>query len=350
MISKKSIEAALLFASDSGFDKVFLQVRGRGDAFYNSEIIKKNTAIDTSFDPLEYSLKLGHSLDLEIHAWVNCYILWSSNSSPKDKTHIFNTNPLWMEADIYGKSDSRIDLATPKSPTWEGIYISPMNHEVNQYLREIIREIYEKYNIDGIHLDYIRYQDEFYGFHRNGRKEFDLLFGVDPLDISRGVISTRYGWEQTYVDSIKMQWDEFKQQKITELLEFINEDINLLDKNIAVSAAVKPNLIEAKNRWHQDWQDWLERDLVDFIVPMNYSSELINFMTNIKIMKNNIPEYDIQKIFMGISVYNQSAESAVDKIFLARLNGFNGISIFSYGVHKDNLDWFNPILESMKEP
>jgi len=350
MISKKSLEAALLFASDSGFDKVFLQVRGRGDAFYNSKIIKKNTAIDTSFDPLEYSLKLGHSLDLEIHAWVNCYILWSSNSSPKDKTHIFNTNPLWMEVDIYGKSDSRIDLTTPKSPTWEGIYLSPMNHEVNQYLREIIREIYEKYDIDGIHLDYIRYQDEFYGFHRSGRKEFDLLFGVDPLDISRGVISTRYGWEQTYVDSIKMQWDEFKQQKITELLEFINEDINLLDKNIAVSAAVKPNLIEAKNRWHQDWQDWLERDLVDFIVPMNYSSELINFMTNIKIMKNSIPEYDIQKIFMGISVYNQSAESAVDKIFLARLNGFNGISIFSYGVHKDNLDWFNPILESMKEP
>ena len=53
---------------------------------------------------------------------------------------------------------------------------------------------------------------------------------------------------------------------------------------------------------------------------------------------------------MGISVYNQSAESVIDKIFLTRLNDFNGISFFSYGTHKENLEWFNPILESMKEP
>lgn len=269
---------------------------------------------------------------------------------PKDKSHILNTNPLWTESDIYGKSDSRIDLKIPKSPSWEGIYLSPMSQEVNQYLREVIREIYEKYNIDGIHLDYIRYQDEYYGFHRDGRKEFDLLFNIDPLDISRGVISTRYGWEQVYVDSIKFEWNRFKQGKITELLEFINEDIDLLDKDVAISAAVKPNLVDAKYRWHQNWQDWLERGLVDFVIPMNYSSELITFMTNIKIMKNNIAEDSMKKIIMGIAVYNQSAESAIDKIFLTRLNEFNGICIFSYGTHKKNLEWFNPILESMKEP
>ena len=147
-----------------------------------------------------------------------------------------------------------------------------------------------------------------------------------------------------------MEWVNFKQNKITELLEFINEDINLLNKNISISAAVKPDLIEAKFRWNQNWEDWILRDLVDFVVPMNYSSELINFMTNIKIMKDNLSEDSIERIIMGISVYNQSAESAVDKIFLTRLNGFNGISIFSYGVHKNNLEWFDPILESMQEP
>ena len=82
------------------------------------------------------------------------------------------------------------------------------------------------YNIDGIHLDYIRYQDEYYGFHRDGRKEFDLLFDIDPLDISRGVISTRYGWELSYVDSIYIEWNRFKQGKVTELLEFINPSSN----------------------------------------------------------------------------------------------------------------------------
>ena len=347
LINKESIKSALIFASESGFNKVFLQVRGRGDAFYNSEIVVKNEMIDKNFDPLKYAVELSDTLDIEIHAWINCYILWSANVLPINKSHILHTNPSWTETDIYGKSDSRINLEAQKSPSWEGIYLSPLNLEVNQYLREVIREIYQDYNINGIHLDYIRYQDEYYGFHRDGRKEFDMLFDVDPLDISRGIISTRYGWEQSYVDSIKIKWDSFKQNKITELLEFLNEDIQLLNRDISISAAVKPNLEEAKYRWHQNWQDWLERDLVDFVIPMNYSSDLITFMTNIKIMKNNIKDIDLNKIIMGIAVYNQSPESAVDKIFLARLNEFNGISIFSYGAHKNNLEWFNPILESL---
>ena len=347
LMSKESIESALFFANEAGFDKVFLQVRGRGDAFYNSELVIKNNMIDVDFDPLQYAIEISDTLDFQIHVWVNCYILWSGKSFPNNKSHILNTNPLWTETDIYGKSDSRINLESSKSPSWEGIYLSPLNPEVNQYLREVIREIYQKYNVDGIHLDYIRYQDEYYGFHKDGRKEFNILFNVDPLDISRGIISTRYGWEQSYVDSIKNSWDAFKQSKITELLEFINEDIDLLDRNIAISAAVKPNLIEAKDRWHQNWQNWLERDLVDFVVPMNYSSDLITFMTNIKIMRNSINDIYINKIIMGVAAYNQDAESVVDKIFLTRLNEFKGISIFSYGVHKDNLEWFNPVLESL---
>ena len=350
MINEKAIESALLFAHESGFDKVFLQIRGRGDAFYNSSIVGKNINIQEEFDPLEYAIKLGHEFNLEIHVWMNCYIIWSSNAAPINNQHILNTNPLWTEADIYGKLDAKIDLKSPKSPSWEGIYLSPMHQEVNQYLREVIKEVYEKYNIDGLHLDYIRYQDEYYGFHPDGRKEFNLLFNIDPLDISRGIISTRYGWEQSYVDSINVAWNKFKQNKITELLEFVNEDIKILEKNIVISAAVKPNLIDAQYRWHQNWKDWLERDLVDFIVPMNYNSEIITFMTNIKIMKNNINEDSINRIIMGIATYNQSPESIIDKIFLSRLNGFNGISLFSYESHKNDLNWFQPILESMKEP
>ena len=73
-------------------------------------------------------------------------------------------------------------------------------------------------------------------------------------------------------------------------------------------------------------------------------------MTNIKIMKNNIDKNFINKIIMGISTYNQNAETVSDKIFLSRLEGFNGISIFSYNTHKDSLEWFDPIVESIKEP
>ena len=346
MINKNSIDSALHFASQSGFNKVFLQVRGRGDAFYNSEIVNKNSNIPDDFDPLKYALELGKTLNLEIHVWINCYILWSSEIPPLDKKHLLYENPLWTEYDVYGKLDARINLNSPKSPLWEGIYLSPMDDEVNQYLYEVITEIYKKYDINGIHLDYIRFQDEYYGFHPKGRSKFDEIFNVDPLDIARGIISTRYGWEQSYVDSIHLEWNEFKQNSITNLLELVNDNIQ---KDIPISVAVKPNLLEAKSRWHQNWQDWLEKDLVDFVVPMNYTSEIRPSMTNIQIMKNNLNESLLSKVVMGIATYNQNSDSVLDKIFISNLNGFSQISLFSYESHKDSLDWFSPIIESINQ-
>ena len=50
---------------------------------------------------------------------------------------------------------------------------------------------------------------------------------------------------------------------------------------------------------------------------------------------------------MGISTHNQDAQSVADKILLSRLNGFRGISVFSYDAHKNNLKWFQPVIEAL---
>jgi hypothetical protein len=53
---------------------------------------------------------------------------------------------------------------------------------------------------------------------------------------------------------------------------------------------------------------------------------------------------------MGISTYNQDAQSAADKVLMSRLNGFHAVSIFSYDSHKHNLDWFQPVIDSFGNP
>ena len=137
MIDKKSVEEALFFAYEYDFNTVFLQVRSRGDSFYNSNIVIKNNLIEENFDPLEYAIKLGHSLGLEIHAWVNVYILWSNSLPPKNKEHIYYLHPEWIEVNIHGKSDSSIDINKPQSDNWEGVYLSPNHPDVNKYLESI---------------------------------------------------------------------------------------------------------------------------------------------------------------------------------------------------------------------
>ena len=46
---------------------------------------------------------------------------------------------------------------------YEGLYLSPNHPKVNSYLVKVFRELAENYEIDGLHLDYIRYQDAEYG-------------------------------------------------------------------------------------------------------------------------------------------------------------------------------------------
>lgn len=347
LYDKDSIESAFVHAYYAGYDIVFVQVRGRGYAFYESNIVPKNPKINVEFDPLAYAIKLGNALGIEVHAWVNTYILWSSKYEPENAKHLYHTHKEWTEANIHGKMDSKIKLSSPQSPQWEGIFLSPIHPEVNPYLLSVFAEIINEYNVDGIHLDYIRYQDEIYGYNRQGMDVFEQKYDISPRDIIRGIISTHYGWDEKFIDSIKVEWESFRQNAISSLVKDIYFFIEASNKEVTLSAAVKPNLMEAKNRWSQDWGRWLNENFIDFIVPMNYYKKIRNFNNSIQIIKSNFNDMEINRIIMGIATYNQDAQSAIDKILLTRLNGFKGVSIFSYDSHKNNLDWFVPLIEAL---
>ena len=350
MYTKEMIDSALMYAYHSGYNIVFVQVRGRGYAFYDSNIVPKHPKIDPGFDPLEYTLILGNSLGIEVHAWMNSYILWSSKYEPKDSQHLYHVHKDWTEANIHGKMDSQIKLFEPQSRQWEGIYLSPLHPEVNPYLLSIYSEIINAYNVDGIHMDYIRFQDEMYGYNKNGMDVFEEVYDVNPRDIVRGIISTRFGWDQGIVDSLTVAWKEFRLDAISAMVKDTYAIIQQSGNKIALSAAVKPNLLEARNRWNQDWGRWVKEGYIDFVVPMNYFKEIRHFNNSVQIMKSNLHLDDIQHIIMGVSTYNQDAQAVADKILLTRLNGFRGVSVFSYDSHKHNLKWFQPVTEALGLP
>ncbi len=348
---EKMINSALVYAYQSGYDVVFIQVRGRGYAFYDSEIVPKHPKIDPQFDPLKYAIELGHGLGIEVHAWMNTYILWSSKYEPKNLNHIYHTKKDWTEANIHGKMDSKINLSSTHSPQWEGIYLAPSHPEVNPYLLSVYMEVANKYKVDGLHLDYIRYQDEMYGYNKYGMQIFDDIYDISPRDIVRGIISPRFGWEQEYVDSMHLAWDQFRKDAITNLVRNLHSELNHLENSkIQLSAAVKPNIIEAKSRWDQEWDKWLDESIIDFVVSMSYYTEISDFNNSIQIMKSNLSQENLEKVIIGISTYNQDAQSAADKVLLSRLNGFTGVSIFSWNSHKNNLDWFKSINDALGKP
>ena len=152
---------------------------------------------------------------------------------------------------------------------------------------------------------------------------------------------------QRLIGNLK-QWNNSKRSSITNLVKEIKELINDTRPNIILSAAVKPNLYVARERFLQEWDVWLAAGYVDWVVPMNYSPNMSDFSQNISVINDNFPKKYRDKIIMGIALYNQSSVDAAKKIKYSIEEKFVGISVFSYNQMKNNSD-YSSLLDKINE-
>ena len=343
LIDSLKINSLINFSKENDLNKIFFKVRNNGDSFYKSNLVYHSEMLDSLFDPLEYLLKKTENLNIEIHAWFNTYLLWNKAYFPQNREHYYYLCPNCLESDINGKSDSKIQLTKNQSKEWEGVFLAPTHPDVNNYLVSIINEIIYNYDIDGIHLDYIRYQDSFYGYNPKGIEDFINQFDIDPRDINRGIISTRFGYAESFIDTVIYNWDNFKTNKITELVRSVKYSILNDSLDIQLSASVKPNYYNAKFRWHQDWISWIDENIIDFVIIKNFSSNLSEFSINNKIISSQLSDFNQKsKIYIGLSAY-ESPTILSDKILLSRLQGYQNFSIYEYEIGIDTLQFYDAI-------
>ncbi len=124
-----------------------------GRAYYNSEIVARAEDIAQDFDPLQYLIAGAHARGIEFHAWfVN-----GENGSPEPGT-VFSEHPDWMIRARNGQSRDWYDFGRP---------------EVRKFQRDVMLEVLEKYDVDGIHFDYIRYPGSDYCYCDHCQAEFE---------------------------------------------------------------------------------------------------------------------------------------------------------------------------------
>ncbi len=315
MTQKAYIDDVLEFADKNGFNHIFAQVRGRGDAYYNSEIVPKSHLVNFNFDPLDYLIKSNTSKNIKIHAWINIYYLWSSKFAPSQKDHLIFRKPEWLdreENEIYIKEKTFLEDKKHLKIDGEGFYLAPTNPMVNQYLISVIDELSRKYSLDGIHYDYIRFHNSNYGYNEVG------LLHYKKNNINK------------YYKNNEVLFSEFKRNSITEFVKEASEKIKSNSNKIIISAAVKPNIYDAKLLFSQEWDLWLSAGYLNWAVPMNYMVKNDDFVQNMYMIKDNLPSKYHNKIIVGISTYNQNPRLAGKKIKRLRRMNFNNISIFSY--------------------
>ncbi len=85
-------------AKNGGFNTLIVQVRGRGDAYYDSRYEPRPALLakqPASFDPLELMVERAHRAGLKVHAWVNVNLV-SDAEPPAARQHIVYLHPEWL--------------------------------------------------------------------------------------------------------------------------------------------------------------------------------------------------------------------------------------------------------------
>ncbi|MCF7809055.1 MAG: family 10 glycosylhydrolase [Candidatus Marinimicrobia bacterium] len=345
--SPEKVRRLITFASVNGYTDLFVQVRGRGDAYYNSSIVPRAHLLPkNAYDPLKDIIPLAHAKGIRIHAWVNMYLSWSARKLPRNPEHIVNKYPHWVEVNSSGKSDLEFVSQNGRNGR-EGVYLSPMNDQVNNHLLQVINEIVASYQVDGVHLDYVRFQDRNYGYNRDGRKKFLMTYNVDPITLGNGNGSYWYRLNPEEKEKYWIYWNEFRRAELSRYIQRISNSIHQINPAVKLSAAVKPNPEVARKRFFQDWPAWLSSGSMDFVVPMNYAVPANNFTHSMSMMKNE--RLPLDRIYMGIATYNQDSSTSGSKIHYARNAGFNNLVIFSYDTYEKNPRYFDQIHRNLRK-
>jgi uncharacterized lipoprotein YddW (UPF0748 family) len=286
------------------------------------------------FDPLETLLRRAHARGVEVHAWLNALIVWSGVDPPEEADHVMNRHPDWVAVDAGGRSLADYSPEEFRRANIEGVFLAAGNPAVRRHLREVVAEIATNYDVDGIHLDYIRCPLVDSGYDRVSRAGFMAEYGIDPWKLRHGAEGLRRRFGMDGVETLEERWLKWRAGQVTRLVAEIRSDLRSIDRRIVFSAAVFPNCKTAPADVGQDWMAWCKSGLVDLVVPMFYSKDTGTVLRQLELAQKELPLDVI--LYAGLAVYNQPIASAVEKAIEVQRAGAGGVCFFPYDTLAEN--------------
>lgn len=244
---------------------LFVNVAGAGFAHYPSEVLPRSKIYTQEGDQLKACIEAAKGTGIRVHAWILCF---NATRATPDRLAILEKRG-WRLKDSSGKLTE---------------YLDPSNSEVRKYILDAVDEIQSKYQVQGIHLDFVRW------YERSVRPKNAAAYISSFVAEARRHVK-RPRWLTTAV----------------------------LGKYPACIASVG-----------QDWDSWLNSNSVDYVVPMNYSEDIAKYESFVA--QQGMFKKHAQKTISGIGVTaNESrldAKQVIDQIKIARKYDLAGEALF----------------------
>lgn len=224
-----------------GFNTAFVHLRAFSDAFYESDIFPYSAYIaggqgaSLPFDPFEVMLESAKKHGISVHGWINPFRV----STKTDISALSKNNPARIILES-GNENGEICMLD------NGIYYNPICETNHKLILDGVREIIEKYDIDGIHID-----DYFYPSTDEAidKKQYDRY-------LSQGGRLSLQEWRKTAVNAF-----------VSALYSAVKSENEELTVSISPAAKISSN----ENELYADCRLWLSAEgYADMIIPQIY--------------------------------------------------------------------------------
>ena len=341
------IDEIVTRVAEAGFNTIFFQVRGAGDAYYKPGLepwaarltgsLAETLGQDPGWDPLATMLAKAHAAGLELHAYVNVYPVWLP--PPEGYGQLWppaTTPPHLFDRLTYGPDHAehpgehslgmawRQHEAPDKPMSLERnkyVWASPGVDQVQDHILAVITDLVSRYNVDGLHLDLVRYA----GRNTSYDPGSNAAAGSEPSPAR----------------------DQWQRDRISELVRRVKTQLATIRAGVWLSAAVWPYYVdkwdwgvsEGYTDYYQDSLGWLAAGSADAIAPMLYTGVSDEFDRWQILMKDFLANSHGGQIYPGIGANYDDFNAIARRIEAARQAGAPGHVIFSYGALNSRNYW-----------
>ena len=295
----------------NGFTAILPNMLWGGVAFYESDVLPVSPDVKEKGDQIALCLAACKKYGIECHIWkVNYNMGWRADKQ--------------FMARMKTQGRTQVSYDGSANDRW----LCP-SHPENQSLEiESMLEVVRKYDVDGLHFDYIRYPGKESCFCPGCRLRFEKAIGRKiknwPSDVRRD-------------NDLREKWMHFRRQQITSVVATVADRAKNIRPGIKISAAVFRNWPVDRNTVGQDWKLWCDRGYLDFVCPMDYTYNSGHFQRMIEQQlgwAGKVPCYP----GIGLSVWSDPTDicKLIEQIGITRRLGTGGFTIFNYGSTEAN--------------
>jgi len=363
--SHADVVAVVRGAKSAQANTIFAQVRRRGDAWYLNSLEPPPdfVPIEARFDPLLDLIQEAHAQQMEVHAFVILGAIWNKNptfpasatlGAPTSPNHVFNRHGgfdattgrieagpnNWLTRSLLPDGTAGISFQGHRFGS--DFWLDFGHPEAATYTVEVLLHLVRNYNLDGLHLDRIRYPE----FAVAGQSvATGANIGYNAVSVAR--FQAKYGLAPDAPSPAPgdERWSQWRRDQVTNLVRRIYLQAIALRPQLTISAALIAfgdgpaseaawKSADAYWRVYQDWRAWTEEGFLDLAIPMNYKREHIPQQAAWYRQWNDWTRNHrySRGALMGLGIYLNSVEGTVRQIESALAPPLLGVAMFSLAV------------------